>query len=289
MRPRRVALCGEGRAGGKDDDGGIEQDQRYDVPAAGQDVGECAGRQGHDEQREGGQEEGEEQLTAGAGVCEAAALEGEVRPEIAAGAGDGPEAEDAEGEDGEDEVGEEEAVEVPEAAVVGEGGGGRVGLVHAGSVADPVRGRSDDVVTRVGAVTLGGSGADAAEEEADGAGVGGVRVGCGEDEGAEFGLVDPERELAPDCAAGFAAAAAGDDFDAADLFGVCGAEEGAQRGEGAGGGAAVEVEGSGGLHAAGAEAGPGCGVDARRVLADDEWAEAAGAGWREGCGRWARG
>ncbi len=63
-------------------------------------------------------------------------------------------------------------------------------------------------------------------------------------------------ELSADDTAVLAGAAAGDDFDAAELFGVGSVQETLQGVEGRLGGSAVEIEGAGGGELAGAEAVP---------------------------------
>ncbi len=64
-----------------------------------------------------------------------------------------------------------------------------------------------------------------AQQEAGAAGVAFVGVGGGEDQGAEGWQVEPVRELAADDAALLAGAAAGDDFDATEFFGVGGVQK----------------------------------------------------------------
>ena len=151
------------------------------------------------------------------------------------------------------------------AAAVFEGGevgrrdveaGGEIGQRHAALVAQ----------SRAGDFRRASS--DTAEEDPDGALVGGVRVRGGEDDGAQRRVVEPERDLAAEYAAGFAAAAAGDDLDAAEALGHGGAEEGVQIGVGALDGAAVEVERALRGELAAAEARPGAAVDAAGGGAD---------------------
>jgi hypothetical protein len=84
-----------------------------------------------------------------------------------------------------------------------------------------------------------------------------VRVGGGEDEGADFGQVEPEGKFAADNAAGLAGAAAGDDFDAAQMVGVRGMQEAAQRLVGGLGGLSVQIQRAGGGELAAAKAVPG--------------------------------
>eukprot|EP01037_Dinobryon_pediforme_P012880 gene12880-12979_t len=111
----------------------------------------------------------------------------------------------------------------------------------------------------VGEFGLGdaGFGTQRAKSGAEGAGVGGMGMGGGEDEGAQGWEIQPEREFAFDDASGFASAAAGDDFDAADVVGVGGDEEAVQGVVGALGRAAVEVDGADGVEFSGAEFVPG--------------------------------
>ncbi len=97
-------------------------------------------------------------------------------------------------------------------------------------------------------------------------------------------------QLATDDAAVFAGAAAGDDFDAAELFGMGCMQEAFEGVEGGLGGFAVQVQRAGRRQFSGAEAVPGGFVEAGGVLAGDErgWARPRARGgrffWlRDGC------
>ncbi len=116
-----------------------------------------------------------------------------------------------------------------------------------------------------------------------------MRMRGGEDERPQIGAVEPNRQLPPNDSAGFAAAAAGDDFDAADMIGGGTLQKTLKRQEGGLGGLAMEIQGSGGGETAAVEAVPGRAVQPGRVKAGDQGA--VGLAWigRQGAGRRWRG
>jgi hypothetical protein len=68
---------------------------------------------------------------------------------------------------------------------------------------------------------------------------------CRQNERAQGWQIKPQRQFAPEHTAGFARTSAGDDFDAADMIGMGGMEEGVQRMEGALGGASMQIQSAG--------------------------------------------
>lgn len=92
----------------------------------------------------------------------------------------------------------------------------------------------------------------------------------GQDQRPERGQVQPVRQFAADDAAMFTGAAAGDDFDAAQLLGVGGVQETLERVEGRLGCSAVQIQRAGSREFSCAEAVPTRLVEASGVLAGDE-------------------
>ncbi len=106
--------------------------------------------------------------------------------------------------------------------------------------------------------------------------------------------VQPKRQFAADDAATFAGAAAGYDFNAAQLFGMCGEQEALKGVQGGLRSLAMQVERSGRGEFSGAKPVPGGLVEAGRVLAGNQGVWSWPGAWSRRCfrlrdSRWSRG